>query len=211
MTKIASRNRHSRRHARPDKHKIQPSPDRKLQMRIAGYALIVILAAIPFAMGKYFEFNYPDPFDSGGYVYSAKHILDGAEIGVEEKPSAKLATLLVNMFGIWLFRDFSETGPKFMQMVFQMAALILMFVAVRKLFGTLSAAVAVIIASVYLSAPLIAKFGNVKEQHMIAFMVMGVSCFVLRQLDGKWWWAVLAGAFLSWAPLFKETGTSAIG
>jgi hypothetical protein len=81
----------------------------------------------------------------------------------------------------------------------------------RALFGTLAASVGVIIASIYLSAPLIAKFGNVKEQHMIAFMIMGMSCFVLYQLNGKWWCAVLAGAFLSFAPLFKETGTSALG
>jgi hypothetical protein len=106
---------------------------------------------------------------------------------------------------------FNETGPKLLQAIFQAGALVIMFVAMRKLFGTLAAAMGVIIASAYLSAPLIAKFGNVKEQYMIAFMVIGVSCFVLYQLGGKWWWAVLAGGFLSWAPLFKETGTSAIG
>jgi len=61
-----------------------------------------------------------------------------------------------------------------------------MFIAMRKLFSTLSAAVGVIIASVYLSAPLIAKFGNVKEQYMIAFMVMGISCLVLYQLGGEY-------------------------
>jgi hypothetical protein len=80
----------------------------------------------------------------------------------------------------------------------------------RKLFGTLSASIGVIIASVSLSAPLIAKFGNVKEQHMIAFIVLGISCFVLYQLNGRWWLAFLAGGFLSWAPLFKQTGVSAI-
>jgi len=79
-----------------------------------------------------------------------------------------------------------------------------------KLFGVLPAAVGVIITSIYLSAPLMAKYGNVKEQHMIAFMVLGVSCFALYQLGGRWWYALLAGAFLSWAPLFKETGISAI-
>lgn len=174
------------------------------------FVIIAILAAVPFAMGKYFELNFPDPYDSGVYVYSAKHILEGAEIGVDEKPSAQIGTLLVNILGVWLC-GFSETGPKLMQAIFQAAALVLMFVAMRKLFGTPSAAVGVIIASVYLSAPLIAKFGNVKEQHMIAFMVIGISCFVLYQLGGKWWWAVLAGAFVSWAPLFKPTGTSVIG
>ena len=173
-------------------------------------AAIVVLAAIPFALGKYFELNYPDPFDSGANVYSAKHILEGARIGVEEKPSAALGTLLVNILGVWLF-GFNEIGPKLIQGILQAAALVFMFVAMRKLFGTLAAAVGVIIASLYLSSPLVAKFGNVKEQYMIAFMVMGISCFVLRQLKGRWWWAFLAGAFVSWAPLFKETGASAIG
>ena len=41
-------------------------------------------------------------------------------------------------------------------------------------------------------------------------MVLGVSCFVLYQLGGRWWYSLLAGAFLSWAPMFKETGISAI-
>ncbi|MHC4739498.1 MAG: hypothetical protein ACYS9Y_11400 [Planctomycetota bacterium] len=45
---------------------------------------------------------------------------------------------------------------------------------------------------------------------MIAFMAMGISCFVLRQSAGKWWWAFLSGALLAWAPTFKATGVSAI-
>jgi 4-amino-4-deoxy-L-arabinose transferase-like glycosyltransferase len=183
---------------------------KKSRKQFAVIAVIVILAAIPFALGKYFELNYPDPFDSGANVYSAKHILEGARIGVEEKPSAALGTLLVNILGVWLF-GFNEIGPKLTQGILQAAALVFMFVAMRKLFGTLAAAVGVIIASLYLSSPLVAKFGNVKEQYMIAFMMMGMSCFVLRQLKGRWWWTFLAGAFVSWAPLFKETGISAIG
>ncbi len=161
-------------------------------------------------MGKYFEFNSPGPFDSGGYVYSARHILEGAKIGVEEKPSAQLGTLLVNMLGVWLY-GFSETGPKLIQALMQAAALIVMFITVRKLFGGLAAAVGVIIASAYLSAPLIAKFGNVKEQYMIACMVIGICCFVWYQISGKWWYALLTGGFLIWAPLFKPTGASAMG
>ncbi len=172
--------------------------------------VIAILAAIPFSLGKYFEFNQPDPFDGGGYAYSAWHILNGAKIGVDEKPSAQLGTLLVNILGVAL-TGFNETGAKLVQTILQITALILMFIALRKAFGTLPAAVGVIITSAYLSAPLIAKFGNVKEQYMIAFMVMGVSCFVLYQLGGKWWYAILTGAFISWAPLFKQTGVSAIG
>ena len=186
------------------------SEHEKNKRHVAVIAVVVVLAAIPFALGKYFELSYPDPFDSGANVYSAKHILEGARIGIEEKPSAALGTLLVNILGVWLF-GFNEIGPKLIQGILQAAALVFMFVAMRKLFGTLAAAVGVIIASLYLSSPLVAKFGNVKEQYMIACMMMGISCFILRQLKGGWWWAFLAGAFVSWAPLFKETGTSAIG
>ncbi len=170
---------------------------------------IFILAAIPFTFGKYFELNYPDPYDSAAYVYSAQHIFSGAKLGVDEIPSAQQGTLLINMLGVKLF-GFSELGPKLIQGVLQAIALILMFYTMRKLFGTLAAAIGVIIASLYLSAPLIAKFGNVKEQYMIAFMVMGVCFYILRQLDGKWWLAILSGAALGWAPLFKQTGISAI-
>jgi len=178
--------------------------------RAAVYLAIAVLAVVPFGLGKYFELNVPGAFDSGAYAYSAKHILEGARIGVDEKPSARLGTLLVNMLGVWLF-GFDDIGPKIVQGVMQAAALALMFIALKRLYGMLAAAIGVIIASAYLSAPLIAKFGNVKEQYMIACMVMGISCFVMYQLSGKWWQAILSGAFLSWAPLFKETGTSAIG
>ena len=202
-------NRHHKKPTKPHRQ-IVSSAKQKNKKNLAVFVTAAVLAAIPFFMGKYFELNFPDPYDSGGYVYSAKHILDGAKIGIDERPSAKLGTLLVNMLGVRLL-GFNETGPKLIQGILQAAALVLMFIAMRKLFGTLSAAVGVIIASVYLSAPLIAKFGNVKEQYMIACMIMGISCFVLYQLGGRWWYAMLAGAFVIWAPLFKETGTSAIG
>jgi hypothetical protein len=219
MSKIPHKDRHlagSRRRGFVDKHhkthteRPAASPERKNYNRLIVYVVVAVLAAIPFSLGKYFEFNSPGAFDSGAYVYSAEHILEGAEIGVEEKPSCRLGTLVLNILGVKLF-GFSDIGPKIIQMLLQLAALVLMFVAMKKLFGVLSAGVGVFIASAYLSAPFIAKFGNVKEQYMIAFMVMGMSCFVLRQLGGKWWWAILAGGFVSWAPLFKETGTTAIG
>jgi hypothetical protein len=170
----------------------------------------IILAGIPFYLGKYFELNCPDAFDSGSNVYSAERILDGARIDIDEKPSAATGTLLVNMLGVWLF-GFSETGPKLLQGLFQLAAFVLMFVSMRRLFGSLAAVLGVVVASVYLSAPLMAKYGNVKDQFMIACMIMGISCFVMRQLTHRVWWAVFAGVFLAWAPLFKETGTSAAG
>jgi len=172
--------------------------------------LIVILAGIPFVLGRYFEFNYPDPFDSASNVYSAQHILNGARIGVEEAPSAGLGTLLVNILGVRLF-GFSEFGPKLIQAVVQAVAFVLMFVAMRRIFGKLPAAVGVIVAAIYTSSPLVAKFGNVKEQYMIACMVMAISLLIMRQLGGKWWCSLLAGAIAAWAPLFKETGVSAIG
>jgi 4-amino-4-deoxy-L-arabinose transferase-like glycosyltransferase len=172
--------------------------------------LIAILAGIPFMLGRYFEFNFPDPYDSAANVYSAQHILNGAKIGVDENPSAALGTLLVNMLGVRLF-GFSEFGPKLIQTIMLAGAFILMFVAMRKMFGKLPAAVGVIVAAIYTSSPLIAKFGNVKEQYMIACMVMAVSLLIMRQLGGKWWLAFLAGAIVAWAPLFKETGASAIG
>ena len=174
------------------------------------FVVLAVVTAIPFGFGKYFEFNTKGPYDSGAYVYSAKHILDGAKMGSEEKVSARMGTLLVNMLGVKLF-GFSETGPKLIQMLCQIVALAFMFVALFRLWGRWAAGVSTFIAALYLSAPVIAKFGNVKEQYMIAFMIVGVSCYVLRQLSGRWWWAVVAGAVLAWGPMFKQTGLSAIG
>lgn len=191
-------------------HEPKPAPKFNIKSQMVAIIVTVVLAAIPFSIGKYFEFNSPDPFDSGGYVYSAAHILSGAEIGVDEKSSAQLGTLLVNLLGVRLF-GFNETGPKLIQTTFQIVAFILMFITLRRLYGLLPAAVSVIVASVYLSWSYIGKSGNTKEQYMIACMVIGISCFVLYQLSGKWWQAVVAGGVLSWAPLFKPTGISAIG
>ncbi|NIP26207.1 MAG: hypothetical protein GWN67_27485 [Phycisphaerae bacterium] len=209
MNKGARKRRLPKRHVVPQKKESALLAKFQSNKKYLTFAIIAIMAAIPFSLGKYFELGTPGPYDSGAYVYSAKHILEGAVIGIDEKPSAQLGTLLVNMLGVKLF-GFSETGPKLIQGILQAAALVLMFIAIYKLFGTLPAAVSVIVASTYLSAPLIAKFGNVKEQYMIAFMVIAISCFIMRQLGGRWWWAVLAGAFVIWAPLFKQTGASAM-
>lgn len=171
---------------------------------------LAVFAGIPFVLGKYFELKQPDPFDSGSYVYSAQHVLSGARVGFDEKPSAQAGTLLVNMLGVTL-TGFNETGSKILQGLFQAAALALMFVTVRRLYGSLAAVISVIVASVYLSAPLIAKFGNVKEQFMIALMILGICSFVWYHLTGRKWWALLTGALLIGGPMFKQTGVSAIG
>jgi hypothetical protein len=210
MSKAMRKKKPSKKQTKLHKQKAALAEKKHGRKNFVVWVVIAILAAIPFGLGKYIEFNSPGPYDSGGYVYSAKHILDGAKIGVEEKPSAAMGTLLVNIAGVWLC-GFNETGPKMIQTILQATALLLMFITMRKLFGTLAGAVGVIVASIYLSAPLIAKFGNVKEQYMIAFAVIGISCFVLYQLNSKWWISLLPGAFLIWAPLFKPTGLSAIG
>jgi len=170
---------------------------------------LVVFAGIPFALGKYFELKCPDPFDSGSYVYSAQHVLSGARIGYEEKPSAQAGTLLVNMLGVKL-TGFNETGSKLLQGLFQVVALTLMFFTVRRLYGSLAAVISVAVASIYLSAPVIAKYGNVKEQFMIALMIAGICSFVWYRLTGRWWWALLTGALLIGGPLFKQTGVAAI-
>ncbi|MBP8302716.1 MAG: glycosyltransferase family 39 protein [Phycisphaerae bacterium] len=199
---------HRRRPAAP--HPSSPAQPAQGSTRAVWTACaVLILAGIPFVLGKYFELRCPDAFDSGSYVYSAQHVLSGARVGFEEKPSAQAGTLLVNMLGVTL-SGFNETGSKILQGLLQAAALCLLFFTVRRLYGGLAGAVSVIVASVYLSAPLIAKYGNVKEQFMIAFMVMGICLFILYRLNGKWWWAVLDGALLVWGPMFKQTGVSAI-
>jgi hypothetical protein len=180
-----------------------------LNTRLLAVLSVVVFAGIPFALGKYFELKCPDPFDSGSYVYSAQHVLSGARIGYDEKPSAQAGTLLVNMLGVKL-TGFNETGSKLLQGLFQAVALALMFLTIRRLYGTLAAVISVTVASIYLSAPVIAKYGNVKEQFMIALMILGICCFVWYRLTGGWWWALLSGALLVGGPMFKQTGVSAI-
>ncbi|MCU0915298.1 MAG: glycosyltransferase family 39 protein [Planctomycetes bacterium] len=203
----APRRRHGKHPETPPASRLAP-PALPRQAVLVACAL-AIFAGIPFALGKYFEFKQPDAFDSGSYVYSAQHVLSGARVGYEEKPSAQAGTLLVNMLGVKL-TGFNETGSKVLQGLFQAAALTLMFITIRRLFGSLAAVIGVTVAAVYLSAPVIAKYGNVKEQFMIALMISGICCFVWYRLTGKWWWLLLTGALLVGGPLFKQTGVSAV-
>lgn len=166
-----------------------------------------LLAVAPFLLGRGYELATPGPFDSGSYVHSAQKLLEGARIGTDEKPSALPGTLSVNILGVWLC-GYRELGPKLLQTGLQLVALVLMLVAVGRLWGRVAAASAVVLASLYLSAPAIAKYGNVKEQYMVACLIIGVSCFVMHQLGAHRRWAMAAGAALAWAPLFKQTGVS---
>ncbi|MBN1126422.1 MAG: glycosyltransferase family 39 protein [Sedimentisphaerales bacterium] len=172
-----------------------------------GMALAV--AALFFLLGKYMELGSPGPFDSAAYVYSAEHLLQGARMDIEEKGSAKPATLLINVIGVGLF-GFNDYGPKIIQGLLQLLALTMMFIAMRKWFGSVAACLGVILASYYLSAPLIAKYGNVKEQYMIALMVIGISALMLYESGGKPAWAILTGAMAANVYYIKETGVSMV-
>jgi len=167
--------------------------------------LMVSVIAVPFVLGKYCELNIPGAFDSGAYAYSAKHVLSGARIGIDEIPSAKIATLLVNMLGVGLF-GFSDAGPKIIQMAMQAAALILLFLGIRRHFGRTAAFISTLAASIYISAPVIAKYGNVKEQYLAACIGISIGAFFLYYNGGKKMWAIISGAALAFAPGFKENG-----
>jgi hypothetical protein len=197
---------------RKTSHHVQPaaqpeSPGRLNRGWIVEMVAVLILAGLPFAMGKFFEFNQPDPFDGGAYAYSAWHVLQGAKLFEEEVISAQPATFLMNYIGVAM-SGFNETGPKIVQTLLQLAALGLMFYTLRKCFGKTAAVMSTAAAAIYLSAPVIAKFGNVKEQFMIAFMIIAACCLMLAvkiQKNGLW---VATGAAVIWPYYFKATGLS---
>lgn len=176
---------------------------------IVAVLITVILGGIPFGIGKHIELHSPGPFDSGAFVYSAKHLLSGAKMGIEEQSSARPGTLLANVIGVKLF-GFNDVGPKLVQMVLQLSALILMFWTLRKVFGSIAAAVGTVIAAIYLSAPLIAKFGNVKEQFMIPFMIAAACCYLLYEMSQKRYWLIASGFFAVQPYYFKPTGLSVV-
>ena len=187
---------------------IKPGP-RFSRSAVAILLPAVILAAIPFAYGKYLEFNTNGAFDGGLNIYSAQCLVNGQKLNVEVFPSARPATLLVNIVGVVLF-GYSEFGPKLIQMLMQLAGLGLMFYTLRKLYGNLPAAVALVLAAFYLSCPPFAKFGNVKEQFMVACMLVAACAFILRYVNGRIWYLLIAGAAAINTYYFKPTGFSIV-
>lgn len=169
--------------------------------------IMVSIIAVPFILGKYCELNIPGAFDSGAYTYSAEHIIRGAKIGVDEVPTAKISTLLANMLGVKIF-GYSDAGPKLIQAIMQVFALVLIFLGLKKHFGRAAAFVSTLVTSIYISAPFIAKYGNVKEQFLTACIGISLGAFFLYYGGGKKRWALLSGMALAFAPGFKETGFS---
>ncbi|NLW83431.1 MAG: glycosyltransferase family 39 protein [Phycisphaerae bacterium] len=169
----------------------------------------LLIGGIPFAMGKYIELNSPDPFDGGAYAYSAQRLLTGARLWVDEISSAQPGTLLCNIFGVRLF-GFSDAGPNIIQMLLQLGGLAMLFYTVRRLFGNIAAVVSTALAAIMLSAPIIAKFGNVKEQFMIPFAIVAACAFALHETGGKKHWAIIAGAASICPFYFKPTGIAIV-
>ena len=197
-----------KRQSSPQSLKTKSHPKRFGRLYVA-IAVTLVLAGIPFALGKYIELNSPGPYDSGAYVYSAKHLLSGARLGVDETSSAQPETLIVNIIGVKLF-GFNDRGPKIVQMILQLTAGIFMFYTLRRVFGSVAAVIGTTIAAIYLSAPAIAKYGNVKEQFMIAFMLYTGCSFLLYEFSQKRFWLLLAGFFALQPFYFKATGLSVV-
>lgn len=201
----------TRRHPKPEAQSAalpQTSRPRHAGL-IAAIAITLVLGGIPFCLGRYIELHSPDPYDSSAYVYSAKHLLEGARMGVDEIPSALPGTLLVNILGVKFF-GFNEFGPKIIQTILQLAAMIFMFYSVRRFFGSAAAVVSTVIAAIYLSAPLIAKGGNVKEQYLIAFAICAACGFLHYEFTGKRIWLAVTGLLAIEGYFFKPTGLAIV-
>ncbi len=190
----------------PQQNPVEPSRPNTLLWAIAA---TVVLAGVPFALGKYVELNSPDPFDGGAYVYSAQRVLNGARLWVDEIPSAQPGTMLCNIVGVALF-GFSDLGPNLIQMLLQVGGFAMLFYTVRRLFGNLAAVVSTSLAAIMLSAPVIAKYGNVKEQFMIPFAIVAACAFALHETGRKKRWAIVAGAAAVIPYYFKATGIAVV-
>ena len=176
-------------------------------MKIVAPLLAIVLAAIPFAYGKYYELGTNGAFDGGMNVYTAQTIVNGGKLGTDVARFASPATLLTNVVGVWLC-GFSELGPKLIQTLMQIGALALMFYTLRKFYGAFAAVFSVVMAAFFLSCPPYCKFGNVKEQFMIACMVGAACSLMLRHAGGAKLWLILAGALAANSYFYKQTGAS---
>lgn len=194
---------------RKNRHQIKTDEHAGAGGSIVPIILAVVLAMIPFCYGKYLEFGTDGPYDGSLNVYSAKSLLNGQKMGVDISPSARPATLLVNVIGVGLF-GFSELGPKLIQMLMQITALGLMYYTIRRIYGSLAACVSLFMCAFYLSCPPFAKFGNVKEQYMIACMIITACGVMLRYFNGSPKWLMLSGAMAINIYFFKPTGVSVI-
>ncbi len=116
---------------------------------------------------------------------------------------------LVNIIGVAIF-GYSEFGPKLIQTLMQLTALAMMFYTLRKIYGSVPALISLVLASFYLSCPPFAKYGNVKEQFMIACMIISISAVVLSRTGSSWWWLVVSGACAINTYYFKPTGVSVV-
>jgi len=130
----------------PANTKIQNKGDASLagednRSEYRGILLAIGLAMIPFISGKILEFRSDGPFDGARVVYDAQMILHGGKFPQDYVPTARPAMLLVNVIGVGIF-GYSELGPELLQLLFQTAALGLMFFTLRKVYGLLPAAAA---------------------------------------------------------------------
>ncbi len=174
-----------------------------------GIWIAIALASIPFLYGKVLEFRFDGPFDGARAVYDAQMILHGGKLRQDYVPTAGPAMLLINVLGVGFF-GYSELGPELFQFLFQATALGLMFFTLRKVYGLIPAAAGLFLAAFFLSAPPYCKYGNVKEQFMIACMVISACGMMRYHLGEGWRWMLLAGAFGVNTYFFKPTGVSVI-
>ena len=194
---------------RKNRHHIKTVEQAGPRGSVVPIIFAVVLAMIPFCYGKFLEFGTDGPYDGSLNVYSAQALLNGQKMGVDTFPSARPATLLVNVIGVGLF-GFSELGPKLIQMLMQIAAFGLMYYTVRRIYGSLAACVSLVMCAFYLSCPPFAKFGNVKEQFMVACMIITACGVMLRYFKGSPRWLLVSGAFAVNIYFFKPTGVSVI-
>ena len=74
-------------------------------------AIIALLTALPLSLNLYIEFTTPCPYDVGRNVYSVKHILAGAKIGVDEESRMLVGELMLHTLGVLLYSK-GDIGPK---------------------------------------------------------------------------------------------------